>query len=479
MRMTARTSESAFGVVEALIAALLLTVIAAGAMMMLASSGRSLRASDVHRMRTEVARATVQHLSGSQEWGRTVAACRDSSLPGRAPCDVSALVAQQPWLTQRIGARRATFRVSATAQGVDSPVDGTGPADRDRRTPDWFELRVVVEGGGAGSLTLDASTDSATRGTGGLVLVRTCAAPGQADERVEPGTCERSGSITMPPPSGSGPSLDRDLVPYAVAPGWAKQVAIQPISVRCTLQGPGGTHALQTSANGTWLAPTGLEPGTWRVQCATPPGFEPWERRTTPAGGTLTVEEGRTATAFVMYRRPPVSVRLNQGTIHYFRYQVCSSRSCIGPLERSTFERRFERYDTSALQIPIQAIPSPYGRLALAPAATASAGTDLALHPGLYGNTALAGNDQYYVYTGDEDGSALGVDFGAPISWFYVHPDGRVETGPGDDAGSGLWLVRWYCHSGDTPMQMPCPEGRVPQGRGPLALGGAGGRGGG
>jgi Tfp pilus assembly protein PilV len=476
-----REDERGFGLVEVLIAALLLMIVATSAVYMLVSSGRSLRTADVHRMRAEVARAVVQQLSESQAWGATNPACRESALPGRPACNVSALVANRPYLTQHIAGKRVSFTVAATAQGIDSPADGVGPADRDRRVPDWFELRVVVAGGGPPKpLVLDASTDSATRGTGGLVLVRACAASNQSDDRIEPGTCDRAVDVSVPPPSGTGPSLDRDRVAYAVAPTWAKHVRLEPAVVRCSLNGPrGATQSLVTSSVGNWISPVGLAPGTWRLACSTPSGFEPWSALTTPVGGTLNVQEGRTTTAFVMYRRPPRTVTIHQATIHYFRYQTCSASRCIGPLTRTTFEQRFETYGTDALRIPIQPIPSPYGRQSLPVAVEGSNGVRVSLRPGLYGNTVAAGTSQYYLYTGTENRTSLGVEFGAPISWFYVHPDGRVETGPADQDRSGLWLVRWYCHSGDSPIQLACPEGRVPIGRGPLQLGGAGGRGGG
>jgi hypothetical protein len=234
---------------------------------------------------------------------------------------------------------------------------------------------------------------------------------------------------------------------------------------------------LRTTSHGSWITPAGLRPGSYGLRCAPPAGYEPWERHTTPAQGVLNVTEGHTSSAFVMFRRAPVEVTVNQGTIHYFRYQVCNDRRCLAPKVRSTFARRFEQYDTKALDVRFQPIPSPYGRLPLPGAVTASAGASVSLHPGLYTNTVLAGSDQYYLYVGERMSTELGVEFGAPISWFYVHPDGTVDSGPADGAGSGLWMVRWYCHEGDSPIQMACPEGRVPEGRGPLRLGGSGGDG--
>ncbi|MCW2974263.1 MAG: hypothetical protein JWN72_2536 [Thermoleophilia bacterium] len=269
---------------------------------------------------------------------------------------------------------------------------------------------------------------------------------------------------------------------YALAPRWAKQMTVQPVAARCSLTSSSAVTPIQTTSSGSWISPAALPVGRYHLSCSTPQGFEPWTSRTKPVDGVLQVEEGRTASAVLVFRRPRVTVPIHQATVHYFRYISCSTvagrKRCSDPQLDMSISKRFENVDRSELNLGVQAVPSPYGRVPLARAVVMNAGADLSLLPGLYGNTALAGGDQWYLYTAAHSNSSIGVDFGAPISWFYVHPDGRVETGPGDPSGTGLWMARWYCHSERDPQQ-PCPEGNVPQGRGPLAVGGSGGRGGG
>lgn len=494
-------ADAAFGLVEVVVGMLLMTIIISGAVLTMVGSGSALRSADVHRMRAEVARAAVQHLSEHQAWGRLdgdpcVRRYDNGSPPRvRSRWNVSCLVADQPFVRQQIDGRTVEFEVRATARLIDSEVDGTEEDDKDGRVPDWFELHIEVTGGAAGSkpYVLDASTDSATRGTGGVLVVRTCLLDAQVDDRVELGECREPGTLPLAAPSGAGASVDRDLVAFAVAPSWAKEISVRPTSTTCSvtrLQPNGQTGQampLTTDGRGEWTSPTALNPGTYQVSCQTPTpagdaaDYEPWPARTRPVDGKLKIEEGRTSTAFFAFQPKAVPVKINQGTIHYWRFKICTPMSCTPVQTRAEWAAEFHQYQPGAHPphvVGVQPVPSPYGRLRLPPAAYGSKGVTVQLRPGLYGNTVLAGANQYYLYTGTRNNTSLGVEFGAPINWFYVKGDGSVVTGPADTGNSGLWIVKWFCRDRDTPIQLPCAEGPVPQGRGGLALGGAQGRGG-
>lgn len=474
-------TQAGIGLVEVIIGmviALVAITLVAQAVM---SSGRSITGAKARAKQAEVARLAFTQLRSDQRWGARGGACGAVALGQR--CDVSSLVQGDAIRSQRVDGQQLTFEVAASAVGIDSPADNTAAGvDRDRRVPDWYEITVRVTAPGTlrgvDPLVMTETSDSSSRSTGGVLVVRACAATDQADDRVDLGACSAPRTVPMAGPEQTSGAGDLDAGAWASAPDWARTVRIEPVAVDCTAQGPTGTISLRTGADGSWSAPDGLASGSWTIRCSPPGGLVPWLARSAPQSGVVRVQEGRTAEVLVAFQPAPVEVRIRQATIHFSRYRYVLNGVRTPDLFRTAFAETFQEYDRSASPQSGRLVPAPYGRAPLSwPSGASATGLKMpAVAPGLYSSALLAGDYQHYLYSAGSPVDSLPYNFADPIQWMYVHRDGRVEIHPQQDVG-GLWMVRWWCHQ-DQQGDLPCPGGRVPSGRGALWLGGAGGSGG-
>jgi type II secretory pathway pseudopilin PulG len=473
--------DAGFGLVEVIIACLLIAASVAVLANAVVGSSRALSRSEAKRLQTETARSAIQYLSGDQQWAVTRPDCRASVVTG-APCSVTDLLQGQTLLERRANGQTVTFAATATALGVDSPTDGRGASDTDRRVPDWFDITVTIMPppniAGTGPVRITGSSNSAQRASGGMLTVRGCIAREQADDRIELGTCDAEREFSLDAPgSDGGASLDRDNLSWAVAPSWARSVVVAPARDRqCSLTGPQQIRFSLTS-DGSWTTPTGLQPGRYRVACGAPSGYVPWTAKSRPAGGIVDIREDRPSTVFLAWQPAPVDgVRIRQSTIHFNYRRICSLAGCHTETP-SVYRPQSQNYSYAPQALSMRLVPAPYGRVPLGPASTGADGVVLDdVLPGLYGNTVIAGNVQMYLYGATRQGNG-GHEFNTPVNWIYVHRDGRVEWAPTGNQPE-LYQVQWWCHSGEVSGQLPCPGGAIPPGRGALPLGGAGGQGG-
>lgn len=332
MRMSRREGrESAFTIVEVLVAALIVTAVFAGAMYFVIGSGKSQQKSLVRQRMAAVADDISQRVRADQQWLKQKPGCSTSE------CDVSSLFRVAP---PKPGDPQ--LDASVRIRPVDGEADGVGTNDQDNVTPDFYRIMIRVtmatseqEKWGAQAPFDTVSTVDATalgRATGSLV-VQTCEAVNQVDERMSIARCEGGGGRTQemkkqPEPCKSPFPMSwndwltaRPVLPLGCNAAYdsarAKDEYLASVHARGVTNLPfrlerddrdGGpsTARLQSNADtvsgdGTYVF-SGLPAGTYRVIANPGSGRELWKTHTIPSAGRTSVQANQQARALVMVR---------------------------------------------------------------------------------------------------------------------------------------------------------------------------------
>lgn len=198
MRMTnPRRIEGGFTIVEALIGAIIVTTVLAGAMYYFAGAGKSQQGSVTRQRMSSMADRVTQKVRSDRAWltsaGADARVCLkqlETAAPTAAPqaCDLSEHFRAQ--VAVRPGEPKVTLTVKITP--IDGEGDGIRPDDRDNIFPDYYSIVVRVElaqseqerFGRQEPLEVVSTVDAMAlgRATGSLV-VQTCEVVNQVDER--------------------------------------------------------------------------------------------------------------------------------------------------------------------------------------------------------------------------------------------------------------------------------------------------------
>lgn len=312
---SANRREDGFGVVEIVIAALLLTVVvSAVAMAMLGGTKLQTRTGTVERL-DEVARLSFQHLRGDSSW------MRNCTTIGTW-CDVRAQIDADLLEDDGLGGACSggTYRhelTEARVMPVDSAGDGQGSSDGDGATIDYFRVRIVVSVPacartrlGALSSTFESALDRRGDIPRGSLTVEVCAAVNQVDERMSisgclPGAGSAFKKQACPPPfagwtgspaarCGTAWSWTRDRAASRTSPTPFVMLDRAPATFRI-VDTSGATVARSTDANvrrpsvGLYEFPE-LPAGTYRLVSVVPggaaTGMRLWDTKLIPASTT-------------------------------------------------------------------------------------------------------------------------------------------------------------------------------------------------
>lgn len=351
MRMSTKPRESAFTIVEVLIAALIVTMVLAGGVYFVAGSGKSQQKTLVRQKMAAAADDISQRVRADQQWLRANPGCKTNE------CNVSSLFPVIP-------AKPNDPKMGATVmiRPIDGAGDNVGPNDLDHVTPDFYKIQITVELSKAeqGKWGVQApfetvSTVDATalgRAVGSLV-VQTCETRNQVDERMSIASCDSSGVQRQMEPQPSPckspfPMTFRDWVTpgrRAILPlgcnnafDSAKAADDQLTSVdlrsvnnvsfkiqRETSDGGPGTTRLSSDAdgpatNGTYVF-SGLPAGVYRVTVNPGNGRETWTTKMVPSKGLASVQGNQEARALIVVRPRQglgtYGARFSRATWHY------------------------------------------------------------------------------------------------------------------------------------------------------------------
>lgn len=207
-----RMREAGFGVVEIIIAALMLAAVISGLALAVNSSSKlQSRASSNSRMQT-AAQRVFEKLRSDTSW-------MESCTTIGNDCDLRSKVDDSTLEDSELGAAcngSGTYRhelVTASATPIDSDIDGLGDNDKDGNIPDYFKIVVVISAPecaqarlGTQKATFVSAIDRRGRVPKGSLTVEVCVAQNQIDDRASIAGCApgSGGAFKMgacPPPS--------------------------------------------------------------------------------------------------------------------------------------------------------------------------------------------------------------------------------------------------------------------------------------
>lgn len=351
MRVSTRERESAFTIVEVLVAALIVTMVFAGGVYFVVGGGKAQQKTLVRQKMAAAADNISQRVRADQQWLNQKPACKTQA------CDVSGLFPvapakpNDPKLTASVGIRP-----------IDGEGDGLGSSDSDHVRPDFYriEIRVTMSAAeqqkwGVQKPFETVSTVDATalgRAVGSLV-VQTCETVNQVDERMSIAGCDGAGALRdmhrQPEPCKSPFPMSfaewvtpgrRPVLPLgcnnafnAAGSRTSFMTGVQLRSVdtvafrleRDNSDGGPATTRLYTDAdgpttNGTYVF-SGLPAGSYTITAAAGAGRELWETKMVPSKGRASVQGNQEARALIVTRPKQgagkYGVRFTRTTWHY------------------------------------------------------------------------------------------------------------------------------------------------------------------
>jgi hypothetical protein len=358
---SARASrESAFGVVEVLIAVLLIIAVTSAVVLAMDSSSRLRGSARLQSAMTHTGQRMIEKLADENEWMKTCAPPR-CAIAQAFDAD-SRKLEDAEGSVQVIGALSGTPAVAEShAVPVDSKVDGLGAADQDGVTPDHYQVLLVIRpdastiaryGGNAAMLTRKFTTAMDRNGKilKGSLRVDACLVRTQVDERMSIDGCNASGptSIHMegcpvdPPPGGAfarcNPAWNwvassTPATPWSNPSGYVSLERVPPNRYNFTIENlsTGGSPISSSSAtvvDGGYVFKN-IESGTYRINglpatmLAGGISHPRWKTKEIPTyhdapGGSVSVQPGVKNYALVMFRPP----KTNSGIKFYFDRRV-------------------------------------------------------------------------------------------------------------------------------------------------------------
>lgn len=333
MRMTRPTShrESGFTIVEVLVAALVTTMVLAGAMYFIAGAGKSQQRTLVRQRMAATADQISQQVRADRDWLKANPSCKVKE------CDLSGTFKATP----KKGS--PTFATDVRIRPVDGEGDGKGSLDEDHIVPDYYRIKVMVsltdpaqikEWGAQKAFETVSTIDANAIGRAtGSITIQTCAVMNQVDERMSISGCGK-GEANMHP-MNKQPEPCTNPLPIS----WDRWVGSRPVLemgcndafnaagnksgnmtgvdvrgvtnvsfsiTRIGTDGGGTTKRLSTEADsvsstGEYVF-SGLPSGSYKIAVNPGQGREMWMTHTLPSGMTTSVQANQEARAMLMVR---------------------------------------------------------------------------------------------------------------------------------------------------------------------------------
>jgi hypothetical protein len=201
-------AEGAFGMVEVVIAVLLMMTIASGVVLAMSSSVQLRGASKLQVSLTHTGQRMLEQLASDRSWMDACQAPRCAIAEEFNKADPRKLEDVDGFVDV-IGPRAGIPPSSEShAVPVDSPVDGVGTADEDGVIPDYYEILLVIRPeadviarypGTAESLTRRFTTAIDRNGNilRGSLRVDACVVRNQVDERMSIDGCNETGTTNV------------------------------------------------------------------------------------------------------------------------------------------------------------------------------------------------------------------------------------------------------------------------------------------
>lgn len=360
----ART-DSGFGVVEVVIAVLLIMVVTSGLVLAISSSTSLRGATRMQSSLTRSGQAMIEKLAHDNGWMK-------SCTLDTSPCNIAPVITGDADLLKLAdvdGTAKVVETASATnpqqythATAVDSEADGKGDQDADGVIPDFYQVMVVIQpddataaryGVTAEKLRRSFSTSLDQNGNTlkGSLSIDACVALDQVDERISINGCREDGvtRLMMPGCPSKPPTLSAfERCPEAWE--WASTAAqtdsptkpstyvslkrIPTSSLNLTIQNmSGGGSPISSSqakiVNGSFVFEN-IEAGTYAISGIPSSigvggvNYPRWVTKDLPAdhsssNGSVGVQPGIKNHALVMYRPPKPS---DGGIKFYFDREV-------------------------------------------------------------------------------------------------------------------------------------------------------------
>ncbi len=337
MRMS-RRSDQAFTVVEVIVAALVVTVVFAGAMYFVVGAGKSQQKTLVRQRMAATADAVSQMVRTDRAWLTDNTACGTDESKG---CTFTSDKPDFPFKQQAAASKGPKLDTTVTIRPVDSDSDGRGPGDEDGITPDYFHIRVVVtldpgeikEWGQQTPFEALSTVDATALGRAiGALVIQTGETTNQVDERmaishVRDSTDElkmgQQPECTSPFPISQAEWWDinrRPVLPLGCNEPLTNARAKFPMMGNVNVRGVntvdftikrdgsdgGPTTTLKAkdavyTPGGTYTF-AGLPAGTYSIVPTLPADREVWPTKMVPSDGRASVQANQEARALIMVR---------------------------------------------------------------------------------------------------------------------------------------------------------------------------------
>lgn len=365
MRMIAPTHkpERAFTIVEVIIAALIVTMVFAGAVYFMTGAGKSQQSTLVRQRMAASADAIVQKVRADRTW--VTEQCKT------AGCTLTDARFQPARGNSRGPELAAQVRVTP----VDSDGDGQGPADEDGVRPDFYRIQVRValrqtpgrqqerEWGEHKPFETVSTVDATALGVAtGVLVVQTGETSNQVDDRMaissvtndgdradmrrQPEPCSNPFPITFDEwvsrrpilPLGCNQGFDAARgINNALAQVHLRAVNDVPFRIeRVNTDGVSSTSLESRHADGGGAGPngtytfSGLRAGSYRIIATPPNNRELWRTKMLPSDGIASVQANQKARALVMVRPTQGSGQYRvQLTRQVYLYKLVEERDSV------------------------------------------------------------------------------------------------------------------------------------------------------
>lgn len=334
-----RAREAGFGIVEMLIAVILVIVALTAVVQAASSTSKTASQASVRDSQSAILSAAQEKLRADSSWAGTSLDC----------ASIGRVVDLTGWLQLRLrdelapdAVRRTGFTISATAKAIDSPADDQCPIDADGIVPDYYDIQLIVKPDATTRnlypnvppATERLQLDFSSRTSGGRLIIQACYVWPQADQRIPTGSCARGAGVqvqVLPPsmvPEAADPhttcsgSASGDCDAWTCANpllddlctqgqnGQDDFITVRPIAASgwsYRIVGDDPNTRSEPDRNGVLGADGSTEvdsllPGRYRVSVSAPNGIAQWDTHSVPQGGVATVERGVRSRVVQMFR---------------------------------------------------------------------------------------------------------------------------------------------------------------------------------